>query len=372
MADVSPRDPTPVPEPDNREPDNPDLDGPDPDGPAVQPIRQPKDKSAKLVYRDKQFVADFLAKHILGKVVPDEIASRIDLTGLQPGPTEHVDPKMRTSRLADLVWRAPFGDSWFYVVFLFEFEATPKWRMPVRILVETALAYDYLSKDTEASRERKLPPVLPIVVDVGGRPWPLPTRLEDLLAEEAQGFLTFALGQEFVLVSEAEEARGLERVETAREAALKLRYAATRAEYKEALAVLAEWLPRDSAAREGLLAWVRSLMIEAGATEAEMAKVKQLEDLGGPVVDSWWAREGRELRRRGREEGRQEAETIAREDQRATLVRLAGRKFGEAAAGELAALLEGVSGPERLAEVADLIIDCASGPELLARAAETT
>ena len=120
------------------------------------------------MYRDKQFVADFLAKHILGKVVPDEIASRIDLTGLQPGPTEHMDPKMRTARFADLVWRAPFGDSWFYVVFLFEFEATPKWRMPVRILVETALAYDYVSKDTEASKERKLPPVLPIVVDVGG------------------------------------------------------------------------------------------------------------------------------------------------------------------------------------------------------------
>ena len=46
---------------------------------SVPPIRQPKDKSAKLVYRDKQFVADFLAKHILGKVVPDETASRIDL-----------------------------------------------------------------------------------------------------------------------------------------------------------------------------------------------------------------------------------------------------------------------------------------------------
>ena len=339
-----------------------------PYGSPVQ-IHQPKDKSAKLVYRDKQFVADFLAKHVLGKVVPDEIASHIDLGMLQPGPTEHVDPKMRTSRLADLVWRAPFGDSWFYVVFLLEFEATPKWRMPVRILLETALTYDYLSKDQEASKERKLPPVLPIVVDVGMTPWLPSTRLEDLLAEEAQGFLSFALGQEFVLVSEAEEARTLERVETPREAALKLRYAADRAEYREALAMLEELLPRDSAAREGLLAWVRSSMIEAGATEAEMAKVKQLEDLGAPVVDSWWAKEGRELRRRGREEGRQEGR---QEGQRATLVRQARRKFGEAVAGELAALLERVSGPGRLAEVADLIIDCASGSELLARAAEPT
>ena len=351
-----------------------------PAGPGESPLHQPRDKSAKLLYRDKQIVAEFLNKHVLGKIVPDEIAAGIDLDGLQPGPTEHVDPKLRTVRHADLVWRAPFRDSWFYVVFLFEFQATPDWRMPVRILLETALAYDYLSRGEPASKARKLPPALPIVVHVGTRPWPGSTRLEDLLADEAQAFLPLALGQESLLVWEAEEARELGRPETAREAALKLRYAADEGEYREALALLAALLPPDGKASEGLAAWVRSSMIEAGAKEEDVARVRQLQDLAEPVVDSWFAKKFRESARKGleaglregREEGRREAEARARRDLRATIERLARRKFGGETASALATLLEGVSGSGRLAEVADLIIDCRSGPELLARTAKTS
>lgn len=93
----------------------------------------------------------------------------------------------------------------------------------------------------------------------------------------------------------------------------------------------------------------------------------------------WFVKELRESRRKsraegleeGREEGRREAEAAAWRNHRAILVRLAGRKFSVEAANELAALLEGVSDLERIAEVADLIVDCTSGAELLARAAET-
>lgn len=289
-----------------------------------------------------------------------------------------------------------------------EFQAAPDSRMPVRILLETALAYDYLSKGEEASKERKLPPALPIVVHVGTGPWPGSTRLADLLADEARAFLPFALGQESLLVREAEEARELGRPETAREAALKLRYAADEGEYREALAVLEKLLPPDAAAREGLVAWVRSSMIEAGAKEEDVARVQQLQDLAEPVVDSWFAKKFREASRKGwetgleagrdagreagraegraegreegraegreegREEGRREAEARARRDLRATIERQADRKFGGETASALATLLEGVSGPGRLAEVADLVIDCRSGPELLARAAKTS
>ena len=366
MADDSPREPG-IPR--------------DPDGPHSSSPHQPRDKLAKLLYRNEWAVAEFLTQHVFGKIVPDEIAARIDLDGLQSAPTEHVDPKLRTVRHADLVWRAPFLDSWFYIVFLFEFQALPDWRMPVRILLETALVYDYLSKSEGGSRERKLPPVLPIVVHVGKQPWPWPMRLADLLADEAKAFLPFALGQEALLVSEEAEARRLVRVETPWEAVLRLRYAADEGDYTETLAVLKRLVLEglvspDDPVIEALLAWVRSLMIEAGAKEEDVAKVQRLEDLGGPVVDSWFAKRlresGRKERAEGRREGRREAEARAQRGQRATLVRQARRKFGVETGKELAALLEGISSSGRLAEVADLIIDCASGPELLARAAETS
>lgn len=360
----------------------------DPDGPRDLPIRQWKDKSAKLVYSDKRIVAEFLAKHVFGKIVPADVAARIDLDGLQPGPTEQTDPDLRTSRFADLVWEAPFRDSWLYIVLLFEFQSTSDWRMPVRILLETALIYDYLSKQDNASRARKLPPVLPIVVHMGTRRWTAATRLEDLLGDEAKAFLPFALGHQSVLVSEAEEARGLEQAMTAREAGLKLRYATDGGEFKEAVSALRALLPRDSTAREGLMAWVRSSMIEAGAKEEDMAEFEKLGDLEGPIVETWWLREREECLRKGRAEGREEVRAEVREkvreearaeaearvlaERRATLVRLARRKFDTGMANELGALLEEVSGSAQLGEIADLIIDCGSGQELLTKAAEVS
>ncbi len=115
-------------------------------------------------------------------------------------------------------------------------------------------------------------------------------------------------------------------------------------------------------------------MIEEGAKEEEMAKLRELEDLASPVVDTWWAAERREARRKGleegRREGRREGEARGRRlERRATLVRQARRKFGSETAEELAALLEGAAELEGVAEVADLIIDCGSARDFLAQAA---
>ena len=296
-------------------------------------------------------------------------------------------PEREVSHDEFLVWKAPFRDSWLYVVFLFETQSTVDWLMPVRILRKTALIYEELAKDPEVRKRRKLPPVLPIVVYVGTKPWDAPTRLEEMLTEEAKAFLPFALGHEFLLVSEAEEARALTRADTPRTAGLRLRYARDRAEFDEALATLRELLPEDSPARRALVDWVRSSMIEDGAKEEEMAKLRELEDLASPVVDTWWAAERREAHRKGLEEGRrqglregrQEARKEGRQEgeargrrlgQRATLVRQARRKFGSETAEGLAALLEGAAELDGVAEVADLIIDCGSGRNFLAQVAE--
>ena len=301
----------------------------------------PHDKSAKLMYRDKPIVAEFLAKH--------------------------VDPKLRTSRHADLVWQAPFRDSWLYIVLLFEFQSISDWRMAVRILLETALAYDYMSRSVEATKAHQLPPVLPIVVDVGTEPWTAPTRLEDLLADEAKAFLPFVLGHQSVLVSEAGEAEELEHVTTARaRRRLKLRYAADGAEFREAVAVLRSLLPPDSVAREGLLAWVRSSMLDEGAKEEVVAQLEHLDDLAGPVVETWWAKERREILRKGHEEGRQEGR---REGSRTLLERQVAKKFGVDAAGQLSGLIAGLDGRKEMDAAADAVIECDTVAELLARLA---
>ena len=56
------------------------------------------------------------------------------------------------------------------------------------------------------------------------------------------------------------------------------------------------------------------------------------------------------------------------EGRRALMHRLATRKFDAETAGQLAGLLDGLTDPERLAEVGEWIIECDTGAELLDRA----
>ena len=333
-------------------------------------VHQPLDKSTKRLYGNSGITREFLCKHL-----PEWLVAEVDMNTLQEAPTEHVDQKLRTVRHVDLVWKVWFRDSWLYLVLLFEFQSTVDWLMPVRILIETGLAYATVSQDPEVRKRRKLPPVLPIVVHVGTEPWDASTRLEDLLADEAKACLPFALGTEFLLVSEAEEARTLERADTPRTAGLKLRYARDGAQFQEALATLKRLLPIDSPVRQALLEWVRTARINEGAKEEEMDELKTLDDLEKPVVYTWWAAERQEARRKGLQEGRQEGRRKGlqegrQEGRQEAVVRVATRKFGRETARRLAGVLEGVSDSEQVGRIGDLVVDCATGEELLAEAAK--
>ena len=94
-----------------------------------------------------------------------------------------------------------------------------------------------------------------------------------------------------------------------------------------------------------------------------MDELKTLDDLEKPVVDTWWAAERREARRKGLQEGR-------REGRQEAVIRSATRKFGRETARRLAKVLEGVSDSEQVGLAGDLVIDCATGEELLAEAAK--
>ena len=188
-----------------------------------------------------------------------------------------------------------------------------------------------------------------------------------------------------MLVSEAGEAKELKRgttayevpLWTAREAGLRLRYPVDGAAFREAVAVLRSLLAPDSVAREGLVAWVRSSMLEEGATEEIVAQLEDLDDLAGPIIETWWARERRETLRRGHEEGRREGYREGRregrrEGHREARYRLecqVAKKFGVDAAVQLLGLIGGLDGRDELDAAAEAIIECDTVAELLARLA---
>ena len=90
----------------------------------------------------------------------------------------------------------------------------------------------------------------------------------------------------------------------------------------------------------------------------EMERLAEAGELRTPVQDRV-----RAWREADREEGREEVI----EQERALLLRQIKRKFGADAAERAAPLLAGIGEPERLADVGEWIIDCASGDELIAR-----
>ena len=80
-------------------------------------------------------------------------------------------------------------------------------------------------------------------------------------------------------------------------------------------------------------------------------------------IDRWEA----DIRQQGIEQGIEQGVERGIEQETARLRRLAERRFGAAAAEQLAAALAGVTDPDRLAEAGDWIVDSATTDDFLAR-----
>ena len=120
-----------------------------------------------------------------------------------------------------------------------------------------------------------------------------------------------------------------------------------------------------------MLSWTQRLVerrLEMNLEMDDMAEVDQLDETDD---DAYFAARRKvwedQYRAEGREQAREEAREEARASECACLHRLAARRFGSVAANSLAAFLESVDDAERLAEVGDWIVDCATAAELIER-----
>ena len=123
--------------------------------PRIKLVYHPMDKADKEFYGNRQMMEELLAKHVFGKVLPSEIVARLEIESMETRPTELRDSTQSVVRHVDLLWRVRFRGSWLYLILLFEAQSSMDWRMPLRILHETALVYQELSKDPEVRKRRK-------------------------------------------------------------------------------------------------------------------------------------------------------------------------------------------------------------------------
>ena len=358
------------------------------------------DPNYKVIFANRFMVRELLRWFVAGLPGGSELVDAIDFSEEVLRPHEQSvagDPEDPHRYADDMVWRLPLRSEgedsdrdkgWLYLILVLEFEARVDFLMPLRIRNYVDNFYMEEWRGEKFRSTNRLPPVLPIVLYNGDSPWSAAPRVIDLVTPGATaagpeaagiGSRTDPLfsGERYLVLDMHRMAAddlpmdnaaallaglenpSLERV-AAQVAALRRRLDA----------------PELASLRRTMLLWAqrvsrRRLNLDLGISD--MAEVDRLHESGELEVrlGSRALAERARLRSEGRVEGRVEGRAEGMERgiaaERELLGRLAARKFGIDASERLAALLARIDDPERLAEVGDLIIDCATGDDLISR-----
>ena len=147
--------------------------------------------------------------------------------------------------------------------------------------------------------------------------------------------------------------------------------------FDEALRLLRE--PQREGLRDAFFPWLDQLAAQIGV-DLRISEVMSMQNVeaDGEVrlmveerlqasLDKMKAQSRQEGRLEARQEARQEALERARQEKLDLVRRMTAGRFGADTARRLDPLLVEIKDPERLSSVCDRIMDCATGPELLAR-----
>ncbi len=358
-------------------------------------FRPKQDLGQKRLFSHQRMVADLL------RLLPKGLTGGFDLNTLRRPPAEHVADALR-SRRSDMPWRIDFlpsterpsdgsgatrlGDEGSSAkgtsppaqfspsppaverpgtcLLLIEFQSTVDLRMADRMLEYMVLLRGDLAREGRVRGPGGgPPPLLPLVVYNGRRPWTapvelggglrgLPARLADIqpkfeyeLLEVrrfnqdvlALGLQEGAFGVNFALALFALENASAENLSSGISAVARLLKAEGELDLAESFGM-----------------WVEGVLEpRLGVRLPSLKEMMEEPPMLAETLDEW----AEEKYRLGWAEGM--------ERERALLLRQANRRFGADVSEALAKLIKGVDDPDRLAEVGDLIVDCTTGREML-------
>ncbi|MRW85346.1 transposase [Pseudoduganella sp. FT26W] len=173
------------------------------------------------------------------------------------------------ARHEDVVWRVRIGGDWVYVYILLEFQARPDKWMALRMQVYVGLLYQDLVAQHKLSKHGKLPPVLPIVLYHGRRPWTSATELSQLMLASPAGLERFQANQQYLLLDRHHDSQRGDIVSLL----FRLLHAQTGTEMRAAVDLLAERVRQDdmAPARDSLKRWIQLTLQDAsGLTSMDL------------------------------------------------------------------------------------------------------
>jgi len=139
------------------------------------------DHAYKLHFSYPELVADRLRE-----LVREPWVEALDITTVDRVSASFVSADLR-SRESDIIWRVRTAEGWLYVYLLIELQSTVDRYRTVRLLVYVGLLYQDLIARGEGLSAGRLPPVVPIVLYNGERPWTAARELAELIAPGPAG-----------------------------------------------------------------------------------------------------------------------------------------------------------------------------------------
>ena len=316
--------------------------------PLLIDMRLPHDSAFKRFAHSPAFIRHTLRAHPLAGIDEAEVEA------IEDAGANFVDDRLK-QRLTDAVWRLRMADG-SITFLLVECQAKVDPSMPFRMLNAVSALYLALSREPPPEYSAaSVPRIKHLTIYSGQRPW------------SAVGEVGAAIA-----VRCADEERDIPRMECP---VLELRRwpdpggdsnvvvllgRLQRCDSPEALLAAAEPLKQwsGSASHAGLAGafatWISQVRVpELGVLDAVKSdRLDEVLDMLETERVNWADR----IRNEGRDEGRREL-----------LLRMARIRFGEALAGSLAALLDGIADADRLEQVGEWLLVCDSGDALLAR-----
>jgi predicted transposase YdaD len=271
------------------------------------------DSGYKLLFPHPQMVAD-----LLRGFVHEPWVEKLDFSTLEKVSGSYVTDDLR-SREDDIIWRARWGEEWIYLYLLLEFQSSIDPFMSLRIMNYLSLLYQDIVRTEKLGASDLLPPVLPLVLYNGDRPWNATQEISELIQPAPDGLEVYRPSMRYLLLDEGRIAASeLEPLRNLVAALFRLENSRSAETICEVLGLLIEWLHDETQTplRRAFTEWVNKVLLPGKAPGIEPGKVSELSEVKNMLaqrIEEWtqgWKQEGIE---KGREEGREEGRKEGRE-----------------------------------------------------------
>ena len=332
------------------------------------------------------FADEHMVRHLLALLPADAVAG-LDARRLRRLPAELIGRGLR-GRVADMAWvvgapspQRPHAEA----LLLLEFQSAPHRHMALRMESYTALLREEMA--AKLPNAEGPPPVLPVLVYTGHRPWQ-PPGVRQLSAPVPAGLRRWQPDLEMLVLDAAALSADDGDINPAA-ALLRLQRCRQPAELPGLAATLfraLRWDRRPAELLERLSdALMRMLVARFGGDETDERYAEELRGalrhmeepkMLAETVTRWRQEALDEGKSEGLKQGMSRGlkQGMSRglkqgmaEGERTLLRRIAARRFGAETGDALATLLANEEDTERLAEVGELMLDCTSPEELLRR-----